>query len=66
MMSGKGSRVIEADVHPRGPISTSRSGAAFAEAYFLSRQEANLVGLLSPSQKRLFQRLSRAKNLLTF
>ena len=65
MMSGKGSRVIEADVHPRGPISTSRPGV-FAEADFLPRQEANLVGLLSPSQKRLFQRPSRAKNLLAF
>src|ERR1039457_4319648 len=58
-MCGQGCRVVEPNVHPRGPISASRTGA-LAEMYFLPRQKANPVGLLSHSQKRLLQRTSGA------
>ena len=55
MMRGQGCRVVEPDVHPRGPISASGAGA-FAEAHFLPRQEADRVRLLDRGKKRLFQR----------
>jgi hypothetical protein len=60
-----GRLIVEPDVHPRGPISTSRPGAC-AKAYFLSHQKANLVRLMSHCEKRLLERPSRRENLLTF
>ena len=52
-MRGKGRRIVEADVHPRGSPRTAWTGT-FAESRLLARQKANFVGLLSHSQKRLF------------
>lgn len=63
-MCGQGCRVVEPDVRPRGPISAS-GARAFAEAHLLTRQEADRVRLLDRAKKRLFQRPSRAENLLT-
>src|ERR1017187_8965969 len=64
LVSSHGCVVVEPDVHPRRPFRTSKSGA-LTETHFLPCQEANLVRLLKPLQKRLLQRASRAYNLLT-
>jgi hypothetical protein len=64
MMSRHGRLVVEPDVHPRGPINASRTGA-FAEAHFLSRQKADLICLLDSGKERLFQRPPGAEDLLT-
>jgi hypothetical protein len=45
VMRGQRRRVVEPDVHPCWPTSTSRT-RAFVAANYLSRHKANLVGLL--------------------
>jgi hypothetical protein len=54
-MCSHGRAVINPDIHPRGPIGTSRSGT-LAEAHFLASQKTYPVRILRNGEERLLQR----------
>jgi hypothetical protein len=62
VMLGQFRRVVELDVHPRGPLWTPWAGE-FAESLLLPRQEADVVILAHSGQQRGVQGVAGTKDL---